>query len=160
MKKSRAMILAVLLCSSPCLSQGNQGAGTINKPASNVAVQIGGQDASFNLKALRVDGNGNLMAANVPKQENVALATANAASGVQAVYGGGYVFNQTCTGYNGGALNLRYRGPDGSTMIVMLGKVASDTSGGTLISLGSNAVVDVALPSGSTGCNANLARVS
>jgi hypothetical protein len=93
------------------------------------------------------------------KQESVSLAAANTAASPATVYGGSYVFSQACTGYNSGSLVLQYLGPDGASWITMSSKTASDSSGGTLISLGSSAVVRVTLPSGSTACNATLARV-
>jgi len=93
------------------------------------------------------------------KQESFALVTANAAAAATTVYGGGYILSQGCVNYNSGALVLRYRGPDGATMTGMVSKNASDSSGGTLVSLGSNAVVDAVLPAGSTGCNVILSRV-
>lgn len=93
------------------------------------------------------------------RQESVSLAAANTAASPATVYGGSYVFSQACTGYNSGSLVLQYLGPDGASWITMSSKTASDSSGGTLISLGSSAVVRVTLPSGSTACNATLARV-
>lgn len=93
------------------------------------------------------------------RQESVALASANTAAGLSTVYGGSYIASQTCTSYNSGTLTIRYRGPDGATMLTLLSKTASDATGGTLVSLGSNAVVDATLPAGSNGCNVTLARV-
>jgi len=93
------------------------------------------------------------------KQESFALATANSASAAATVYGGAYIFNQSCTTYNSGSLTFRYRGPDGVTLMTLVSKSATDSGGGTLVSLGSSTVVDVTLPSGSTGCNATLSRV-
>lgn len=93
------------------------------------------------------------------KQEIFALATANAAASAATVYGGTYIFNQTCTSYNSGLLTLRYRGPDGATMLSLVSKSAADSSGGTQVALAASTVVDVTLPSGSTGCAANIAKV-
>lgn len=90
------------------------------------------------------------------RQELITLATANVPATAVAVYGGTYVFSQGCASY--GTLTLRYRGADGATMITMVTKTASDNAGGTLLSLGTNAIVDVAI-SGTTGCNATLARI-
>lgn len=111
--------------------------------------------------SMAVDKNGNAIDITNPlpvagRQELVALATANAPSPAIAVYGGNYVFSQGCTAY--GTLTLRYRAADGATMITMVTKTASDNAGGTLLSLGTNAIVDVAV-SGTTGCNATLARI-
>lgn len=95
-----------------------------------------------------------------PRQESVMLATANSAAAAQAVYGGHYSFGQSCASYNGGTLALRYRGPDGVAMPTLVAKTASDGNGGaTLVTLGSNAIVDVTLPGGSVDCVATLARV-
>jgi hypothetical protein len=93
------------------------------------------------------------------KQENIAMATANSVAAPASVYGGSYIFSQSCAAYDGGNLTLRYRGPDGVTMMAMMSKTVADTDGGTLVTLGSNASVDVLLPSGATGCNATLSRV-
>lgn len=93
------------------------------------------------------------------KQEYFALATGNVAAAAQTAFGGAYVFSQTCAGYNGGSLVMRYRGPDGVTMLSLVSKTASDSAGGTLITLGAGAVVDVSLPNGASGCSATLARV-
>lgn len=94
------------------------------------------------------------------RQESVVLVAANSAAAAQAVYGGSYTFGQSCAAYNGGSLALRYRGPDGTSMLTLVGKTMSDGNGGaTLVVLGSNAIVDVALPAGSVDCVATLARV-
>jgi hypothetical protein len=155
MKMVRMMGAIALLLPAAAMAQGNQGAGTVNKPASNVAVQMGGVDASFNLKALKVDGSGQLMAAASPKQEVFALVAANVPSAPATVTGGSYILTQDCSAY--GSLTLRYQGPDGATMTALLTKTSTDIGGGTLVSLGSAQVVDVTL-SGTTGCNAKLAR--
>lgn len=111
--------------------------------------------------SMAVDKNGNAIDITNPlpvsgRQELLTLITANAPAAPVAVYGGTYVYSQGCTAY--GSLTLRYRGPDGVTMITMVTKTASDNAGGTLLSLGTNAIVDVAI-SGTTGCNATLARI-
>lgn len=90
------------------------------------------------------------------KQESVTLIAANTPAAVQTVYGGNYAFSQTCSAY--GTVVLRYRGPDGATMLTLVSKTASDSTGATLVQLGSNAVVDATV-SGTTGCNATLSRV-
>lgn len=92
-------------------------------------------------------------------QEAAQIVSANVARAPQTVYGGIYTLMQSCASYAGGMLTLRYRGPDGVTMMPLLSRTETDTGGGTLITLGSNAVVDVTLPTGATGCNAMLARV-
>ncbi|WP_153006114.1 hypothetical protein [Sphingomonas sanguinis] len=90
------------------------------------------------------------------RQEAVTLATANVAAPAAKVYGGTYVFNQGCGAY--GSVALRYRAADGATMITLVTKTSADSAGGTLLSLGTNTIVDVAL-SGTTGCNVTLARI-
>ena len=90
------------------------------------------------------------------KQESVTLIAANTPASAATVYGGNYAFSQTCSAY--GTLTLRYRGPDGATMLTLVSKTASDSTGATLVQLGSNAVVDATV-SGTTGCNATLSRV-
>lgn len=92
-------------------------------------------------------------------QESYQLIAANAVSPAKKVFGGSYVFSQTCTNYNSGSLTLRVVGPDGSTLQTVITKTASDSTGGTAISLGNNVTVSATLPSGGTGCNALLTRV-
>lgn len=89
------------------------------------------------------------------KQEAVALVSANTATAPATLYGGTYVLNQLCTAY--GTVALRYRGPDGATMLPLIMKAAADTAG-TAVQFGSGQVVDVAL-SGTTGCNVTLSRI-
>lgn len=57
----RMAAIALLFAPALALAQGGAGNGTINRPASNTAVQIGGQDPSFNLRALKVDADGALV---------------------------------------------------------------------------------------------------
>ncbi len=92
----------------------------------------------------------------INRTETFQLATANTASAPVTLFGGSYVFTQNCTAY--GTVTLRYRGPDGATMTAMLSKTAADSSGGTIASFGTGAIVDVSL-SGTTGCSATLARI-
>lgn len=91
-----------------------------------------------------------------PKQESYVLVSANASTGPATLYGGTYVVTQGCAGY--GTVTLRYRGPDGATMLPLLSRTASDSSGGTVVALGSNAMVDATLV-GTTGCNVQIARL-
>lgn len=88
--------------------------------------------------------------------ESFQLVTANTPAAAVALVGGAYVFSQLCTGY--GSIALRYRGPDGATMTTLVSKTAADSAGGTVFSFGTNAIVD-AVVSGTTGCNATLARM-
>jgi hypothetical protein len=155
---SLCLALAGLCVPVSVAAQGSQGVGVLNKPLSPTAFQMGGVDPTGKLKAVKVDEDGNLLSA-ADKQENVTLAAANVASAAATIFGGSYVFSQSCASYNGGALALRYRGPDGTTMVTLLTRTASDSTGGAQLALGSNSVLDVTLPAGSTGCNATLSRV-
>lgn len=89
-------------------------------------------------------------------QETKALVTANVASSSVQVFGGDYIFAQTCTSY--GTLTLAVLGPDGVTYQTLLSKTATDTTGGTGLALGSAAVVKATI-TGTTGCNVLLSRV-
>lgn len=84
------------------------------------------------------------------------LVTANVPIAPVTLAGGNYVLTQLCATY--GSIALRYRGPDGATMIQLVSKTAADSGGGTVLAFGTNAIVDAAL-SGTTGCNATLARI-
>lgn len=90
------------------------------------------------------------------KQESLSLASANSAAAGTAVYGGDYVFSQSCLTY--GSVALQAVGPDGATYQTLVARSAADSTGGTGITFGSNAMVRVAL-TGTTGCNATLSRV-
>ena len=90
------------------------------------------------------------------RQELVTLATANTAAPAATLYGGSYILNQACSAY--GSVTLRYRSPDGATMLPLTTKSAPDSGGGSTIQFGTAQVVDVAL-SGTTGCNVTLSRV-
>ena len=90
------------------------------------------------------------------RAERLVLVGNNVAAAPVTALGGLYVLNQSCNGY--GTVTLRYLGADGITMLPLLTRTASDTGGGTNIYLGAGTVVDINL-SGTSGCNANLARV-
>ena len=90
------------------------------------------------------------------KQESFALVSGNVPNPPATVHGGTYAVSQGCASY--GTTMIRYRGPDGATMMPLLSRTATDANGATLVSLGSNAVID-AIVSGTTGCNVTLARV-
>lgn len=90
------------------------------------------------------------------RQEMVTLATANTAAPAATLYGGTYILNQACSAY--GSVTLRYRSPDGATMLPLTTKSAPDSGGGSTIQFGSAQVVDVTL-TGTTGCNVTLSRV-
>jgi hypothetical protein len=91
-----------------------------------------------------------------PKQEAFTLVAANEPAAPVVLYGGSYVLTQGCASY--GAVTLRYRGPDGGSMVVLATKTAADAAGGTVYAFGSNAYVDAAV-SGTTGCNVQIARL-
>jgi len=84
------------------------------------------------------------------------LVAANVPASAVTVAGGRYVVSQLCSAY--GTLTVRYRGPDGATMLTLLSKTAADSGGGTLITLAAGAVIDGTV-SGTTACNATLVRV-
>lgn len=89
-------------------------------------------------------------------RESFALATANVPSAAATVFGGNYIFSQTCTTY--GTITLQVRKADGTTYKTVISKTADDAGADTGLSLGSFAVVRVTV-TGTTGCNALLARV-
>lgn len=90
------------------------------------------------------------------RAEGFALAAANSAAAAVSVSGGDYILAQQCAAY--GTVTLRGRGPDGASMVPLLTLSAADTGGGSGVTLGAGAVVDLVL-SGTTGCNATLTRV-
>lgn len=90
------------------------------------------------------------------KQEAYMLISANVPMPPAILYGGQYVVTQQCATY--GSVAVRYRGPDGATMQALLTKTAADSQGGSLVLLGSYAVVDATV-SGATDCNVQIARV-
>jgi hypothetical protein len=91
----------------------------------------------------------------VGKQESFALVTNNVASGAVTVTGGDYVLSQVCSGYG----TLVLQGLDASGAYEnLISKTATDSVGGTGVTLAGNAVVRVLL-TGTTGCVATLTRV-
>lgn len=90
------------------------------------------------------------------RAEGFAVAAANSAAAAVSVSGGDYILAQQCAAY--GTVTLRGRGPDGASMVPLLTLSAADTGGGSGVTLGAGAVVDLVL-SGTTGCNATLTRV-
>lgn len=89
-------------------------------------------------------------------RESFQLVSNNVPLSQVTVFGGDYVLSQTCASY--GTLSVQVRGPDGVTFITMFSKTASDTGNATGIVLGSYAVIKISV-SGTSGCNALLARV-
>lgn len=148
-----ALALALLL--APCVEA--QTASSVQAPAGYAPMQApcvkqadGTCEPVTAAKPMPVTGG---------RQEAFALATANTASAPATVYGGDYIWSQSCTGYNSGTRALQVLGPDGSTYQTLVSKTASDTTGGTGLALGGGAVVRDSLPSGSTGCVSTLTRV-
>lgn len=90
------------------------------------------------------------------RAERLVLAGNNVAAAPVTAIGGLYVLNQSCGAY--GSLTLRYLGADGATMLPLVTRTGPDTGGGTNIYLGAGTLVDITL-SGTSGCNAQLARV-
>lgn len=89
-------------------------------------------------------------------QETLSLVTTNTPAAQQTVLGGTYIFNQQASVY--GTVTLQVLGPDGATWQTVLSKTASDTTGGSSVALGSNAVVRSTV-AGTTGAVATLSRV-
>lgn len=104
-----------------------------------------------------VPANGTMLVdkTGVALDTSVPLAAANTALPAVPLSGGTYVLTQLCTAY--GSVALRYRAPDGVTMVTLLTRVAPDAAG-TVVQFGSGAIVDVLL-TGATGCNATLSRI-
>lgn len=148
MRRSFLFIACVLaLCQTPAFAQ------TIQTPGN----AVNGSAVGFGPKG----GTWTGVTPDTPlptgsKQEVFQLASANVAASAVTVYGGDYVLTQSCTGY--GSVALRYRGPDGATMLTLITKAATDSSGGTSVRFKSKDVVDVAL-TGTTACNVHLGRV-
>ncbi|WP_455156034.1 hypothetical protein [Sphingomonas zeae] len=110
-----------------------------------------------------VDKNGNPVDASNPlpvqpsgRTEAVQLIAASASTGAQMLLGGRYAFAQACLNYNGQAISLRYRGPDGTAMQTAATKSSADTS---LVEVPAGAVIDATVPSAAIGCNASMTRI-
>lgn len=93
------------------------------------------------------------------KQESTALVVGNVARPAATLYGGSYILTQACSAYVGEGLTVSYRGPDGATFVPLVSKTAADAGGGTELTLGSGAVVRATIAAGTTGCEAQIARV-
>lgn len=89
-------------------------------------------------------------------REAFQLADRNTAAASVKLYGGDYVFSQTCSAY--GSVKLEVKGPDGTTWLAMTTRTTADTTSGSGFAFGSGAEVRVSL-SGTTGCFASLSRV-
>lgn len=89
-----------------------------------------------------------------PKQESFQLIAANTPAAARTIYGGTYVFAQTCSSY--GTVTLRGRGPDGTMYAIADG--ARTAAGSALYTFGSGAEVDATV-AGTAGCVATLSRV-
>lgn len=88
--------------------------------------------------------------------ETFALATANVASASVTLFGGDYIFAQTCSAYGTDAFQVL--GPDGTTWSNLASYTTTDSGNGHTATLGANAVVRVTL-TGTTGCNVTLSRI-
>jgi hypothetical protein len=145
--------LALAAVAAPAAAQVKRAGAVINSPA---VMPITLPDGSYITPSVTVtvDKDGTPVGP-AARDQSVPLATANAPSGPATLYGGNYILTQLCTGY--GSVALRYRAPDGATMVTLTTKSSPDTAG-TLLQFGSGQVVDVALTS-TTGCNVILSRV-
>lgn len=92
----------------------------------------------------------------IGRTEAVQLIAASTSTGAQTLLGGRYAFAQACLNYNGQAITLRYRGPDGTAMQIAAAKSSADTS---LVEVPAGAVVDATVPSAAIGCNASITRI-
>lgn len=90
-----------------------------------------------------------------PRQDLALLASGNTAMAAQTVYGGDYLFGQSCTAY--GTIALQVLAADGASFQTIVTRNAADPAP-VGVALGSNAIVRVDL-SGTNGCAANLSRV-
>lgn len=158
----RLFLMVALACGAPASAQLVRSSAAPADKACVVITAVDGRPACAEAR-VQVDVSGVPIGATNPvpvatngKQESYNLIDANSVAPAQTVYGGSYVFSQSCSGY--GTVTLRYRGPDGATMQVLVTKTATDAAGGTLVSLASYVVVDATV-SGTTGCNATIARV-
>lgn len=155
------MLLRGFLVASAIIAAGSSAVGQVKRQSE----RIGGDGAvvEFTLpdgKKASAAATVILDSAGTPigpaaRDQSVPLATANAPSGPATLYGGNYILTQLCTGY--GSVALRYRAPDGATMVTLTTKSGPDAAG-TLLQFGSGQVVDVALAS-TTGCNVILSRI-
>ncbi|WP_420143851.1 hypothetical protein [Sphingobium sp.] len=118
--------------------------------ASGQAIGYGSIDGPF----VAVDPSHPLPVAGL--QEKFALVTANNPAAATMLYGGDYIFAQSCSAY--GTVALEVRGPDGVTFQPIVSRTASDSSGGTGVALGAQAVVRATV-AGTTACNVTLSRV-
>ena len=148
------LLLSIGSCGAPALAQvvtvpriNNSNGGTVPGQAS---VLIGSN-------GLEKGTAGNpLVVTGASPRESFQLVASNVATAEVTVFGGDYVLSQACTAY--GSLNFQVRGPDGVTYTTFFTKTASDPTNATGIVLGSYAVVRITI-TGTTGCNAILARV-
>jgi len=90
------------------------------------------------------------------RRESFQLIAANTPSAAVTVFGGDYIISQTCTAY--GTVTLQVLGPDGATWLTLGTFTGTDTGNGTGGTIGSYAQIRMTV-SGTSGCNAVLARV-
>ena len=145
--------LALAAVAAPAAAQVKRAGAVINSPA---VMPITLPDGSYITPPVTVMVDKDAIPIGpAARDQSVSLATANAPSGPATLYGGNYILTQLCTAY--GSVALRYRAPDGATMVTLTTKSSPDTAG-TLLQFGSGQVVDVVLAS-TTGCNVILSRV-
>lgn len=151
LRMAGAMALALLCAQGGAMAQTT--AASVQAPAGYAPMQA--------TCVKQLDGTCSPVSATAPLPttgfaDSFGLAAANVPASAVTVAGGRYVVSQVCSAY--GTLTVRYRGPDGATMLTLLSKTAADSGGGTLITLAAGAVIDATV-SGTTGCNATLVRV-
>lgn len=106
-----------------------------------------------------VDVSGNPLQVG-SKQETLTLINNNVASQPQTAFGGDYIWSVVGT-FGGASVQLQALGPDGASyQNIGAAKTSADTTGGTGVGLGTNAVVRAAITGGTpTGLFAALSRI-
>jgi len=148
-----APALALALFAVPSAALAQAAASSVQAPAGYAPMQA--------TCVKQLDGTCAPVSATAPLPttgfaDSFGLVAANVPASSVTVAGGRYVVSQLCSAY--GTLSIRYRGPDGATMLTLLSKTAADSGGGTLVTLAAGAVIDATV-SGATACNATLVRV-
>lgn len=150
----RLAALAGLLLCSPAAAQIAVPGGAM--PGSPAVVPVPGAGGKVVKAPAVVTIGPDGLSAPIGKQEAFPLIAANVPSAPATVFGGNYILEQTCTAY--GTVTIQRLGPDGTTYLTIASYTASDTMGGHALAFGSLAKVRMTV-SGTTGCNALLARV-
>lgn len=161
-KKRIGVALALAAIAAPAAAQVKRAGSVVNSPA---VAEITMPDGTYITPPVTVDvdsagvpiGPDNPRpVAIVSNKQAVMLITASATTGPQTLFGGRYVFSQSCLNYNGQGLSLRYRGPDGTAMLTAATKTSADAA---LVEVPAGAIVDATVPSAAIGCNASLSRI-